>query len=991
MRRAISFLVALPLLLVLAVHDGARAEPSRAPAVQGADFLVPEGWRVDTASQDALSATYALAPDLNAMGGIVAHPLPAGAPAGALRDAFLDEVLARLLVDGEVVSTEPAGDGGWQDRIVATGLTRWHGGPAERSTAEILYGESGGVGYVAFTLGATAGAWDIAPPLETIRASFALPAKVDAGAAGEPSEWQPPTEEVLFDGTLAPDWIGYSAAGGRFDAHARTGEDGLVVDVPAGSAWGRAGITSPGALVWLDRFGAGSEVSVTFEIDASRSTGFALALAAPGYGGVMGNGPGSPGVEVDFRPDPAQPDRAGLEVHVNPHREGDFFATSVRLEAPARVTIALRPGQVSVSAPGWPDRIFTFADAADGQGFRIYAFSLPSDVQQAARFALRRITLSRTLGEAPVAPAPADGVADFETEIMFDGAPGEAWEPIGLAGGDFASFARYAGGALVVDVPANKSWGKTGLLSAAPFLVPDETIADAPWRVTIRTDPDRTSGFVFALTNDKTAEAWPVHALWTGVIAQADGRRRLSLHYTPYQEWSRLLPAAWDGELEIEVTQGGATVATSDGVKIRGAGLPFHSGGRYYATVVAHPFDRDQPVSLALLSIERKRVPPPGMLATERWRYLPDAAFDPAGFLGDLERELGLGRQGSIDIPRVILVQAASEPQPDPVARKLANLNAYKLEALLKAIGKGAKAGVPDGFYYCLCASYPRGGHVGVSYRPEIGRCHFGGLGEWTAPLPGDPAVWESCMRQNAYADGSTIADTVRDAIASGQAATVAGLTVPTQEARDRLVKLYLYGMLAEIDYESRGSVGRWFKDYDQKIKAALCLAMGAAGGPATVWEAGWVVGYCLAQAARRAATAADQQTIIDLFKGNDVLVNALDVVYTAEDWAKVDRMTNEERLRWFETRGQALTGGWGVYRDAFSPIDGDPARGAKHAEAMTRRWGHGGMPALVTVGTWNERYGASWTANSGKGGQLSLPAYIMLRLWQLHQTEKSL
>ena len=87
--------------------------------------------------------------------------------------------------------------------------------------------------------------------------------------------------------------------------------------------------------------------------------------------------------------------------------------------------------------------------------------------------------------------------------MIFEGKESPLWEPIGLAGGDFAKFARYEKGLLAIDVPAGRSWSKTGLVSAAPALQVAPYGETAPYRFIIRTDPERTSGFVVAFTAER--------------------------------------------------------------------------------------------------------------------------------------------------------------------------------------------------------------------------------------------------------------------------------------------------------------------------------------------------------------------------------------------------------------------------------------------------------------------------------------------------------
>ena len=77
---------------------------------------------------------------------------------------------------------------------------------------------------------------------------------------------------------------------------------------------------------------------------------------------------------------------------------------------------------------------------------------------------------------------------------------GTAWEPAQIAGGDFATFARFEDGALMVDAPKGHSWAKTGLLSAVPLVTLDRRVTMAPTRLAITLDPAKRENLVVALS-----------------------------------------------------------------------------------------------------------------------------------------------------------------------------------------------------------------------------------------------------------------------------------------------------------------------------------------------------------------------------------------------------------------------------------------------------------------------------------------------------------
>ncbi len=307
-------------------------------------------------------------------------------------------------------------------------------------------------------------------------------------------------------------FVHHSAGGGVFDRDARFENGALVVDVPKDAAWGKVGILSPDPLVWLDDFTGNAEVTVTYRIDPARSTGFVLALAQPGWGGVGGNDPGTPNAAFVWRLMPDGKSRA--ELHLNPHGEGDFWSLDGDQAAPATVSFMLRPGEVTVTAEGYEPVTKPWPAAADGVGFRVWAYSHVAAVNQPVKFALTGISVAHRYAIGPAELGPAPGVKPLPMETVFDGTMGTAWEPAQIAGGDFAAFARFEDGALKVDAPKGHSWAKTGLLSTAPVVKLDHRVTMAPTRLTLTLDPTQRQNLVVALSGDKVAEMWPGHVVW---------------------------------------------------------------------------------------------------------------------------------------------------------------------------------------------------------------------------------------------------------------------------------------------------------------------------------------------------------------------------------------------------------------------------------------------------------------------------------------------
>ncbi len=476
----------------------------------------------------------------------------------------------------------------------------------------------------------------VAPP-----AAVAAPAPVAEPPALD--AWRSPAQETLFDGTDSTLFVHHSAAGGNFDRDARFEDGALVVDVHEGAAWGIAGLLSPDPLVWLDDFTGNAEVTVTYSIDPARSTGFVLALAQPGWGGVGGNNPGTPNVTFVWLRTPDGKSRA--ELHLNPHSQGDFWSMAGDQAAPATVSFILRPGEVTVAAEGYDPVTKPWPVAADGVGFRVWAYSQAGEPNARVKFALTGISVEHSYPVEPANAARAPGVEALPMETVFDGTMGTAWEPAQIAGGDFAAFARFEDRALKVDAPKGHSWAKTGLLSATPLVALDRRVAMAPTRLAITLDPTKQENLVVALSGNKVAEMWPDHAAWFTFSYLPDKDRWLmGVQYSGYQDWSRLvdptwMKAHWDGRIWLDIGSEWATIRIPGGPAVRGAVLT-RQDVAYYATVIAHAPAENEALSLTLKRIERGIATLPTLTAVQHWSLVEDTDFDPDGFLNDLAQQM---------------------------------------------------------------------------------------------------------------------------------------------------------------------------------------------------------------------------------------------------------------------------------------------------------------------------------------------------------------
>jgi hypothetical protein len=444
---------------------------------------------------------------------------------------------------------------------------------------------------------------------------------------------------VLFDGALGAQFVAHSAHGGSFPDHAQLGRDGLVVDAPKESDWAKVGIRSPDPVLWLDRWGEGASAEFTYRFDPQRTTGFVIGLSAPGGG----SDPGAPGLVFHWRRNGDGPGaRAALFLLPS---TAPVFDVQLLDRAPDEVRLLLTPEGVRVIADGFPDAIRPWDALKEGQGLRAWVYSHPDKAGLPVTMALRSISLAQQPGrEAPAqaqAQAPETGVAALPVKALFSGVQSKAWEPIGVAGGDFARFARWGENRLIVETPEKASWAKTGLLSAAAVANLDYRFVQTPYRFTVQVDPGATSGFAVAVGLEKQPDMYPTTRMWASLIRETGDRYRLSLDRNPSQTWARPVSRAfveskWDGRLLIDLGPQWTSVRLGDNGPLVRAPTGFDPSSLLYMSIQSHPARENEPARLALLGISGQWVTPDKMTAAARWELLDNDAFDATAFLKDL-------------------------------------------------------------------------------------------------------------------------------------------------------------------------------------------------------------------------------------------------------------------------------------------------------------------------------------------------------------------
>ena len=465
----------------------------------------------------------------------------------------------------------------------------------------------------------------------------------------DPSQYLRDAQQtVLFDGqVLGRRWIEYRAAGGDFKQHARLENGMLRVDVPEKSTWGRVGLMSPEPLVWLDRFGDGSEVSLSFSFDSEQTTGFVISLTTD-YG-LNGNDPGLPRFLLHWR---QTADGKAKAKSVIDHKEHviEVEPTSVM---PAMVRLVLTLEGIRVEAEGFPNTMTPWNELVEGQGFRVYVYSHPDEKNQPVKMAIKQVLLDRKAGKMADTPRPAEGVEALPVRLLFDGKPNAHWELASIAGEGFIQYERFDNDRLTVDIPEKKSqWGKTGLLSTEPVLRLDDRILSTTHNMTLKFDPKETSGFQLMFHSSKIADMWGQHMkAAVSFIRITEGRHRgkhvLSLRRSngPYGVWERAVDSEWvdqhwNGIIELETGDRWMSASIPDGPSVRGTELGLTKGSEVFMTVYSHPEKPYGASRMVLERIESGWTMPDNMSRAERWNLVDDEHFDPDRFLDELSEDI---------------------------------------------------------------------------------------------------------------------------------------------------------------------------------------------------------------------------------------------------------------------------------------------------------------------------------------------------------------
>ena len=455
----------------------------------------------------------------------------------------------------------------------------------------------------------------------------------------------PPAHESLFSGALDARWEKLQAFGGDFAAFAKLEPGDLAVDVPAGHSWGHTGLVNASfAGAFLDDFGTGAEQTFTFRLDPARSTGFVAALVNDRDWCARGGNVN--GIAFVF----ASKDGGGATARLVDLGDGGKDRVKVDLAAAGakEVAIALTPGRAAVSLDGAKLGEGDTKGVAAHAALSLCVFSQGRDVNLPGAFTLKEIVVDRRPGAPELEHKPATGVAPPPSVVLFGPKSTIEWE--GQApyyGGDFAKFGAIRDGRLDIDLPKGDGARTTGIVSKTQVVSFDLYADDAPYRLRYAFDPLRTTDFVVQLTDPRT---WDWHYLhMVAGVNRRDGKTsEFFVRYCPGAEIRRAMPAQWNGDFELVLHNGWATVGIPGASAVRCDESSFGYQHSFFDMIATSPEKDGLPAAVTLLRATLERIPPAGMTAEQRWRYIADKDFDPAAFAKDLAVDVG---SAEIELP----------------------------------------------------------------------------------------------------------------------------------------------------------------------------------------------------------------------------------------------------------------------------------------------------------------------------------------------------
>lgn len=191
----------------------------------------------------------------------------------------------------------------------------------------------------------------------------------------------------------------------------------------------------------------------------------------------------------------------------------------------------------------------------------------------------------------------------------FDGPLGSLWERIEVIGGNFGKFAKIANGELTIVVPPGNSWGKTGIMTAAPAFTVDAGMSAKPVRMLVEFNPDQTENVLIGLAESKNPDMWLLQNVWAAMNRNPGANEtQFALLNTQGEPGTNpgsvapgrpnprfILLSVWPGKVELR------NLETNESIM---ANFPWiRVGSPIYFYIFSHPWAENGPAKMSVKSI----------------------------------------------------------------------------------------------------------------------------------------------------------------------------------------------------------------------------------------------------------------------------------------------------------------------------------------------------------------------------------------------------
>ena len=444
-------------------------------------------------------------------------------------------------------------------------------------------------------------------------------------------------DKILFDGNLmAGKFIPHAAHGGNFKEHASF-DNGLRIEVPENNTWGKVGILSPHALVWLNEFGTGSRQTVNFQLDDSNTSSFTVGLVNSSYGGVRGNDPGTPSALFKWQ----QHLDKGLSVAKLIIDKNEVWSQEYPLNSPNLVQFILKPHSISLAFNNQFQHEANWNILQEGIGLRVWAYSEASAVNQAVKMELEKIYIDNIITNKKVAAKPQQGVAELPIQSIFKGESITNWSRYEHIYRGSDKFCVLDESGLKVEVPA-ADYGRCGIRSNDTLIDLDSRINKTENQLSFQFEPKSTNNFLIVLSpypEDKTWNRYSGTCYFTLDNSRSD-TSTFAVSCGHYNNWSNKidpewLKNEWNGEFNIIQSKSWISAGFDNGKIIR---MPVQPSRRTFLFVLTNPWNSliENGAKIILKDITQQWLATDNMSAGERWQFVDDDAFNPDVFLQEI-------------------------------------------------------------------------------------------------------------------------------------------------------------------------------------------------------------------------------------------------------------------------------------------------------------------------------------------------------------------